>query len=103
MRIQGLGTPAPRQPEPPANRTTEPKTKGRARPTQGATAKGRAARKAPAQKHARATHKAAKKREANPPRDGSKTAQVLTMLRRKSGATLSEIMPYASHCTSLAR
>jgi Protein of unknown function (DUF3489) len=36
------------------------------------------------------------------PREGSKTAQVVAMLKREGGATLAEIMPYASHCTSLA-
>jgi hypothetical protein len=35
-------------------------------------------------------------------RDGSKKAEVLEMMRRKDGATLAEIMPYASHCTSFA-
>jgi hypothetical protein len=35
-------------------------------------------------------------------RDGSKTATVVGLLERKGGATLAEIMPYASHCTSLA-
>jgi outer membrane biosynthesis protein TonB len=36
--------------------------------------------------------KAAKAKEAAGPRDGSKTAQVVAMLQRKNGATLSEIM-----------
>jgi hypothetical protein len=35
-------------------------------------------------------------------RDGSKKAEVLGLLQRKGGATLPQIMPYASHCTSLA-
>ncbi|HXP15618.1 MAG TPA: hypothetical protein VN868_00865, partial [Terriglobales bacterium] len=35
-------------------------------------------------------------------RDGSKKAEVLSLLQRKGGATLAQIMPYASHCTSLA-
>jgi hypothetical protein len=32
----------------------------------------------------------------------SKTTRVIALLRRPEGATLAEIMPYASHCTSLA-
>jgi hypothetical protein len=36
--------------------------------------------------------KSAKKDEGTGPRDGSKTAQVVAMLQRKNGATLSEIM-----------
>ena len=35
-------------------------------------------------------------------REGSKKAIVLDMLKRPDGATLKEIMAYASHCTSLA-
>jgi hypothetical protein len=35
-------------------------------------------------------------------RDGSKKAEILGLLQRKGGATLAQIMPYASHCTSLA-
>jgi hypothetical protein len=35
-------------------------------------------------------------------REGSKAAKVLALLRRLDGATLKELMPYASHCTSLA-
>ena len=35
-------------------------------------------------------------------RDGSKKAIVLELIRRPDGASLKEIMPYASHCTSLA-
>jgi hypothetical protein len=34
-------------------------------------------------------------------RGGSKAAEVLEMIRRPKGATLAEIMTYASHCTSL--
>jgi hypothetical protein len=33
---------------------------------------------------------------------GTKKDRVLALLRSAGGATLSEIMPYASHCTSLA-
>ena len=34
-------------------------------------------------------------------RDGTKKAEVLELLRRPKGATIQEIMAYASHCTSL--
>ncbi|MGA7412439.1 MAG: hypothetical protein WBW33_18315 [Bryobacteraceae bacterium] len=48
--------------------------------------------------------KAAKSPEAvKAPRESSKTAQVVAMFQRPEGATLSEIMTYASHCTSLGR
>lgn len=48
--------------------------------------------------------KAPKSQEsAKAPRESSKTAQVVAMLQRPEGATLSEIMTYASHCTSLGR
>ena len=59
------------------------------------------AKKAPKTPKAKAPKPA--KCEAGAPREGSKTAQVVAMLQRKNGATLAEIMPYASHCTSLAR
>ena len=42
---------------------------------------------------------------ANAPKAGEKKgkkAEVLGLVRRKGGATLAQIMPYASHCTSLA-
>jgi hypothetical protein len=35
-------------------------------------------------------------------REGSKTAQILELLKRPGGVTLKGIMAYASHCTSLA-
>jgi hypothetical protein len=33
-------------------------------------------------------------------RQGSKTAKVLDLLKRPTGATGADLMPYASHCTS---
>ncbi len=36
-------------------------------------------------------------------RRGTKKAAVLAMLRKAEGATLAEIIAYASHCTSLGR
>ena len=35
-------------------------------------------------------------------RANSKTATVIALMQREGGATLTDIMPYASHCTSLA-
>ena len=76
-----------------------------------AEAKLKAARPAPtpapqaspvAPKKAKAAKQATAKDAAPTARDGSKKAIVLDMLKRPDGATLSDIMPYASHCTSLA-
>jgi hypothetical protein len=39
---------------------------------------------------------------ATAPREGSKTTKVLELMKREGGVTLKQIMPYASHCTSLA-
>ncbi len=36
-------------------------------------------------------------------RHGSKTAKVLDLLKRSGGATLKDLIAYASHCTSLGR
>jgi ribosomal protein S11 len=46
--------------------------------------------------------KGAGKPAASPAREGTRKAQVIAMLQRPGGATLAEIQPYASHCTSLA-
>ena len=48
----------------------------------------------PRQEAAPKGKKAAKAQEAAGPREGSKTAQVIAMLQRKNGATLSEIMEH---------
>ena len=63
-----------------------------------ATPEAPATKKATSRKSAPKAPKAAKA-----PRESSKTAQVVAMLQRPEGATLSEIMTYASHCTSLGR
>ena len=55
-------------------------------PTAKATKRATPAKNAPQGK------RAAKTQEATAPREGSKTAQVVTMLQRKNGATLAEIM-----------
>jgi Protein of unknown function (DUF3489) len=90
-RIQNLAAPEAPQadhPEPKAKR----KAKGGAQAAKGAPAKTKATKKATASKNAPKGAKAAKTRDAAGPRDGSKTAQVVAMLQRKNGATLSEIM-----------
>lgn len=87
-RIQGLDAPA--QPEQTAKPQAEQKAKGGAQSAKRAPAKGRTAKKATAAKQR--SKKAAQPKQAAGPRAGSKTAQVIAMLQRKSGATLSEIM-----------
>jgi Protein of unknown function (DUF3489) len=93
-RIQHLGDPAKlKEPEP----KTARKAKGGARAPKGAPTKAKATKKATAAKKAPKAKKAAKapkalKRRAEGAREGSKTAQVVAMLQRKGGATLSEIM-----------
>jgi hypothetical protein len=83
-RIQGLGEAAkPKE---------ERKAKGGAQSAKGAPAKAKATKKATAAKKAPKGKKAAKAQETAGPREGSKTAQVVAMLQRKNGATLSEIM-----------
>ena len=57
-----------------------------------APAKGKASKKAIPAKPAPKAKKSAKKEESAGPREGSKTAQVVALLQRKNGATLSEIM-----------
>jgi hypothetical protein len=60
----------------------------------GASAKGKSSKKTTATKKSPRGAKAAKPAKAEPgtPRKASKTAQVVAMLQRKNGATLSEIM-----------
>ena len=91
-RIQNLGE----TPEPQADQPTKPKShrkaKRGAQAAKGASAKAKASKKATSAKNARQAKKAAKAEEAGAPREGSKTAQVVAMLQRKGGATLTEIM-----------
>ena len=90
-RIQSMAEPEqPIQAAPKAER----KPKGGAQGTKGAPGKGKATRKATPSKKSPKGAKAAKpaKAESGAPREGSKTAQVVAMLQRKNGATLSEIM-----------
>jgi hypothetical protein len=83
-RIQSLGEPT----KPKADK----KAKGGARAATGTPAKGKAAKKAVPAKKAPKAKKGAKTAESAGPREGSKTAQVVEMLKRKGGATLEEIM-----------
>jgi hypothetical protein len=97
-RIQSLGeTPKPKVE--PAKAKAQPKAKGGAPVAPGAPAKGKATKKATPAKAAPKAAKGAKPAEiakptkpADGPREGSKTAQVVSMLQRKNGATLVEIM-----------
>jgi len=80
-RIQGLAEAAKPEAEP-----AKPK------PDKNAKGGAQAAKKATVAKKAPKAKAAAKAEEAAGPREGSKTAQVVAMLQRKNGATLSEIM-----------
>jgi hypothetical protein len=82
-RIQHLGEPAKPKPERKANVG--------AQAAQGAPAKAKANKKATPAKKAPKPPKKATVRKAQGAREGSKTAQVVAMLQRKGGATLSDI------------
>ena len=87
-------------------------------PTKSASKKGASSKKGvpKAKKDARAVRPAPKKptkpakkaaksaadKEPKAPRAESKGAKILELIARPKGATLAEIIPYASHCTSLA-
>ena len=90
-RIQSLAEAAK-----PKAAAPKPKAQGKAKvgaqAAQDAPAKGKATKKATPPKNAPKAKKAAKASEAAGPREGSKTAQVVAMLQRKTGATLVEIM-----------
>ena len=90
-RIQSLGDAAKPKTEP-AKPKAHKKAKGGAHAAKGASAKARATKKTTAAKNAPKARKAAKAEDAAAPREGSKTAQVVSMLQRKNGATLPEIM-----------
>jgi len=89
--IQGLGKAAEAAPD-----SAKPKAaknaQGSAKAAKGAPARAKPTKKAIPAKAAPKGKKAAKKEETAGPREGSKTAQVVTLLQRKNGATLVEIM-----------
>jgi Protein of unknown function (DUF3489) len=87
-RVQGLGEAA--KPEPEEKPKAAKKAKGGAKAAKSAPTKGKATKKAGPARIAPKAKKAAK--ESDGPREGSKTAQVVAMLQRKNGATISEIM-----------
>ena len=89
-RIQGLAAPVPAQPTPSAQPKAARHAKGGAQSAKAAPAKGKAAHKTTAAKKGKRAKKSAPAPETTAPRPGSKTAQVVAMLRRKNGATLSE-------------
>jgi hypothetical protein len=83
-RVQTLGE--AEKPKP------EAKAKRGAQGAKGAPAKPKASNKAKPAKKAPKPPRKAKAAEAKGVREGSKTAQVVAMLQRKNGATLTEIM-----------
>ena len=76
----------------------------KAAPKGAKPAKTGKAKAAAPKKNAKANKKPAKAQRTKvaTPRADSKGAKILEMIGRAKGATLPEIMPYASHCTSLA-
>jgi hypothetical protein len=90
-RLEGLAASAPPQPAQPAAPKTEHHANGGAQAPVAAPAKSKASLKATAVKNAPKVKQGALARDVAP-RPGSKTAQVVAMLRRKNGATLAEIM-----------
>ena len=96
-RIRDLGEAA--QPEPEAKKpvaATKPKAatkaKGGARSAKGAPGKAKATKKATPAKAAPKAKKSAKARESGAPREGSKMAQVIALMQRKGGVTITEVM-----------
>ena len=90
--IQNLGEPVKPNPAEPVQPKAARKAKGGAQSAKGAPTKGKATKKATPAKNAPRGQRAANTQEATAPREGSKTAQVVTLLQRKNGATLAEIM-----------
>ena len=89
-----MSTSIPEQQNPPQPTGSVQKTKPRTK-THATKARHKATR---ATKGAKAC-----KRATPGPRTGSKTAKALHLLQRSGGATLHDLIAYASHCTSLGR
>jgi hypothetical protein len=89
-RLGGLAASVPPQPAQPAKPKAEHANGGPQGPI-AAPGKSKAAHKAAAVKNAPKAKQGARARDVAP-RHGSKTAQVVAILRRKNGATLAEIM-----------
>jgi hypothetical protein len=68
------------------------KANGGAQAAKGAPMKAKSTQKATAAEKAPNAKKAAKVKETTAPREGTKTSQVVAMLQRKNGATLTEVM-----------
>lgn len=83
-RIQSLG-----QPEPPKS---DQQAHRRARVAQDAPVAATASKKTTSAKAPTKSQRAARSAQPTEPRPGSKAAQVIALLRRKQGATLSEIV-----------
>ena len=91
-RIQALAAPVQPPPAQLATPKAERQAKRGARVAKGAPAKGKSARQATALKNAPRAKQTAQAPEVSVAGRGSKKAEVIAMLRRKNGATLSEIM-----------
>ena len=103
-RVEKLGqmvAPEPEAAKPeaaPAKAKADQKAKGGAQSAKGAPTKGKASKKATAKKNAPAASKPAlkgkpgAKADSDGPRAGSKMAEVIAMLQRKGGASITEIM-----------
>jgi hypothetical protein len=91
QRMQELAAPVPAPPAPASAPKAERPAKRSAQRAKAAPAKGQAARKATAVNHAPRAKQAAQPPEISVAGRGSKKAEVIAMLRRKNGVTLSEI------------
>ena len=96
-RIQGLGDAAKSEPEAEAAKPkADKKAKGGARAAKGAPAKAKTGKKAtPAKKAPKAKKVAKQSKPAKEPkaaRTGSKSEEVIALLKRKGGATMAEIV-----------
>jgi hypothetical protein len=95
-RIKGLGAPEEPKPEQATKPKAKKNAKGGAQSAKGAPAKATASKKAtPAKKAPKAKKVAKKSKPAKEPkaaRTGSKSEEVIALLKRKGGATMAEIV-----------